>query len=211
MAGLTSLLLLAGSAALANGQDYTSGTNGTNATEPSNNWWDWTSPPSYPSPWAEGTGEWAEAYERAREFVSGLTLLEKVNLTTGVGWQGEACVGNVGSLPRVGFRALCLQDGPLGTRVNHALVENDNVLLIGHSSRTLPLHGQQESLRERHGLVSFCIRDRMLSVLKQETRAWISTLDPPSAHLCVVQTTNVKNPLANTSYRERLLLADATG
>ena len=45
-----------------------------------------------------------------------MTLLEKVNLTTGVGWQGEKCVGNVGSIPRLGFRALCLQDSPLGVR-----------------------------------------------------------------------------------------------
>jgi hypothetical protein len=43
------------------------------------------SPPKYPSPWASGTGEWAAAYAKARDFVSQLTLLEKVNLTTGVG------------------------------------------------------------------------------------------------------------------------------
>ena len=43
-----------------------------------------TSPPSYPSPWGEGTGDWAEAYQKAHAFVSQLTLLEKVNLTTGV-------------------------------------------------------------------------------------------------------------------------------
>lgn len=45
----------------------------------------WTSPPSYPSPWGAGTGDWAAAYEKAHAFVSQLTLLEKVNLTTGVG------------------------------------------------------------------------------------------------------------------------------
>lgn len=28
---------------------------------------------------------WEQAYAQAKEFVSGLTLLEKVNLTTGVG------------------------------------------------------------------------------------------------------------------------------
>lgn len=45
-----------------------------------------------------------------------MTILEKVNLTTGVGWEGEACVGNTGSVPRLGIRALCLQDSPLGVR-----------------------------------------------------------------------------------------------
>lgn len=44
-----------------------------------------TSPPFYPSPWMDGSGEWAEAYRRAQQFVSQLTLMEKVNLTTGVG------------------------------------------------------------------------------------------------------------------------------
>ncbi|RMY61699.1 hypothetical protein D0863_11192 [Hortaea werneckii] len=75
-----------------------------------------TSPPKYPSPWGEGLGDWDQAYAQARDFVSQLTLLEKVNLTTGVGWQGEKCVGNVGAIPRLGFRALCLQDSPLGVR-----------------------------------------------------------------------------------------------
>lgn len=42
-----------------------------------------------------GQGEWGDAYEKARDFVSQLTLLEKVNLTTGVGWEGEQCVGQV--------------------------------------------------------------------------------------------------------------------
>ena len=44
-----------------------------------------TSPPKYPSPWGSGTGDWASAYTKARAFVGQLTLLEKVNLTTGVG------------------------------------------------------------------------------------------------------------------------------
>lgn len=44
------------------------------------------SPPHYPSPWMnpEAPG-WEQAYSRAKDFVSQLTLLEKVNLTTGVG------------------------------------------------------------------------------------------------------------------------------
>lgn len=30
-----------------------------------------------------GEGEWAEAYAKAKDFVSQMTLLEKVNITTG--------------------------------------------------------------------------------------------------------------------------------
>lgn len=45
------------------------------------------SPPVYPSPWADPNADgWADAYAKAKSFVSQLTLLEKVNLTTGVGY-----------------------------------------------------------------------------------------------------------------------------
>ncbi|KAG5977677.1 hypothetical protein E4U55_006620 [Claviceps digitariae] len=77
------------------------------------------SPPHYPSPWMnpQATG-WEEAYEKARAFVSQMTLAEKVNLTTGTGWMSDVCVGNVGAIPRLGLRSLCMQDGPLGIRLS---------------------------------------------------------------------------------------------
>ena len=31
-------------------------------------------------------------------------------------WEGEQCVGQVGSIPRLGFRSLCMQDSPVGVR-----------------------------------------------------------------------------------------------
>ncbi|GAB0135303.1 hypothetical protein EsDP_00003646 [Epichloe bromicola] len=75
------------------------------------------SPPHYPSPWMnpEASG-WEEAYAKAKAFVSQMTLIEKVNLTSGTGWMSDVCVGNVGSVPRLGLRSLCMQDGPLGIR-----------------------------------------------------------------------------------------------
>ncbi|PHH89585.1 hypothetical protein CDD83_5721 [Cordyceps sp. RAO-2017] len=77
------------------------------------------SPPHYPSPWMDPKAPgWEESYKRARDFVSQLTLVEKVNLTTGTGWMGDNCVGNTGAVPRMGLRALCMQDGPLGLRFN---------------------------------------------------------------------------------------------
>ncbi|SPQ22671.1 c26fd358-f5d8-4bdb-b4b2-1b2c14861824 [Thermothielavioides terrestris] len=76
-----------------------------------------TSEPFYPSPWMNPDADgWTEAYARAKEFVSRMTLLEKVNLTTGVGWEAEQCVGQVGAIPRLGLRSLCMQDSPLGVR-----------------------------------------------------------------------------------------------
>ncbi|KAM7201133.1 glycoside hydrolase [Rhypophila sp. PSN 637] len=75
------------------------------------------SPPFYPSPWMNPDADgWEEAYAKAKEFVSQLTLLEKVNLTTGTGWASEQCVGNTGGVPRLGLRAFCLQDAPMGIR-----------------------------------------------------------------------------------------------
>ncbi|KAG9234442.1 putative beta-glucosidase A [Amylocarpus encephaloides] len=91
------------------GRQYNSGTWGSNGTLA-------YSPPFYPSPWMTSTGEWADVYAQAKDFVSQLTLLEKVNITTGVGWASERCVGNVGSVPRLGLRSLCLQDSPVGIR-----------------------------------------------------------------------------------------------
>ena len=45
------------------------------------------SPPKYPSPWVDPAAAvgWEDAYQQAVAFVSGLSLPEKVNLTTGVG------------------------------------------------------------------------------------------------------------------------------
>lgn len=74
------------------------------------------SPPFYPSPWMRGGLDWQDAYAKAQVFLSQLTLLEKVNLTTGVGWEGMQCVGNTGAILRLNFPGLCTQDFPLGVR-----------------------------------------------------------------------------------------------
>jgi beta-glucosidase len=71
----------------------------------------------YPAPWgAGGPDGWDEAYEKAKAFVAQLTVTEKVNLTTGTGWNADRCVGVTGGIPRLGFSGLCLEDGPLGVR-----------------------------------------------------------------------------------------------
>ena len=76
--------------------------------------------PGYPSPWATNTNiadpDWADAHAQAVAFVSSLTLTEKVNLTTGTGWEADQCIGSTGAVPRLGFRGLCLMDGPVGVR-----------------------------------------------------------------------------------------------
>lgn len=53
---------------------------------------------------------------KAKHLVDKMTLPEKVNITTGTGWQMGLCVGNTGPAELVEFPSLCLQDGPLGVR-----------------------------------------------------------------------------------------------
>lgn len=49
-------------------------------------------------------------------MVGKMSLVEKVNITTGTGWSMGFCVGSTGPANDVGFPQLCLQDGPLGLR-----------------------------------------------------------------------------------------------
>jgi len=76
------------------------------------------SPPSYPSPQGGRiiAPSWADAYSKAKALVAQMTLIEKVNVTTGSGWEMELCVGNTNPVPRLNFPSLCLQDSPLGVR-----------------------------------------------------------------------------------------------
>ncbi|KAK3335077.1 glycoside hydrolase superfamily [Neurospora tetraspora] len=74
------------------------------------------SPPWYPSPKGGIAGTWYESYQKAAKLVSKMTLAEKVNITTGVGWQMGLAVGTTAPAIHVGFPALQLQDGPLGIR-----------------------------------------------------------------------------------------------
>jgi beta-glucosidase-like glycosyl hydrolase len=77
---------------------------------------DGQSPPWYPTPQGGTLDSWKESYEKAAAMVNRMTLVEKVNITTGTGWSQGLCVGNTGPANSVGFPPLCLQDGPLGIR-----------------------------------------------------------------------------------------------
>ena len=77
---------------------------------------DGESEPWYPSPRGGSLKQWQESYKKAAKLVDQMTLVEKVNITTGTGWSMGMCVGNTGPVDRLGFPSLCLQDGPLGMR-----------------------------------------------------------------------------------------------
>ncbi|KAJ4422595.1 glycoside hydrolase 3 [Gnomoniopsis sp. IMI 355080] len=74
------------------------------------------SPPVYPSPQGKGTGIWASAYISAGTLVNQMTLEEKVNITRGFSSPDNACHGNTGGVPRLGWSGLCLQDAGNGVR-----------------------------------------------------------------------------------------------
>ena len=77
---------------------------------------DGLSPPWYPTPQGGTLELWNQSYVKASKMVRNMSLVEKVNITTGTGWGTNLCVGNTGSASDVGFPMLCLQDGPLGIR-----------------------------------------------------------------------------------------------
>ncbi|CUA75547.1 hypothetical protein RSOLAG22IIIB_05945 [Rhizoctonia solani] len=73
----------------------------------------WGAEPNQPSNTAR---TWTESHNLAKTFVSKLTLEQKINVTTGVGWKVGRCVGNIAAQPEIGWPGLCLQDSPLGVR-----------------------------------------------------------------------------------------------
>ncbi|KAK4139960.1 glycoside hydrolase superfamily [Dichotomopilus funicola] len=74
------------------------------------------SPPWYPAPKGGIAKTWAASYDKAAKMVAKMTLAEKVNVTTGTGWEMGLAVGTNAPAVHVGFPQLQLQDGPLGIR-----------------------------------------------------------------------------------------------
>ncbi|KAI9350570.1 glycoside hydrolase superfamily [Zopfochytrium polystomum] len=60
--------------------------------------------------------EWSDAIAQAKVLVSKLSLEDKANLVTGLGWTNGPCLGNLPAMPSIGFPSLCLQDSPTGVR-----------------------------------------------------------------------------------------------
>ncbi|KAF5382907.1 hypothetical protein D9757_006328 [Collybiopsis confluens] len=66
--------------------------------------------------------EWAAAYAKrncnlqAQTAVAKLSVTDKVNLGTGIGWMKGNCIGNTPAISSISFPGLCLEDSPLGVR-----------------------------------------------------------------------------------------------
>ncbi|KAL8279083.1 hypothetical protein RQP46_008541 [Phenoliferia psychrophenolica] len=74
-----------------------------------------TSPVVLPVKSMTGEGGLEDAFVKAKAFVAQLTLPELFNLTTGTGLLTN-CSGTTGTVPRLGFAGICLNDGPIGAR-----------------------------------------------------------------------------------------------
>ncbi|KAJ6508317.1 glycoside hydrolase family 3 protein [Mycena sanguinolenta] len=59
---------------------------------------------------------WEEAYQKAENALSQLTLADKVNILTGQGGSSR-CIGNTFPVPSINFPGFCLEDSPLGVRL----------------------------------------------------------------------------------------------
>ena len=61
------------------------------------------------------TSAWEAATQKARDFVSQLSTDEKIGIVSGAYRQpGPACIGQIGSIPRLNFTGICYADGPAG-------------------------------------------------------------------------------------------------
>ncbi|EHL02638.1 putative beta-glucosidase L [Glarea lozoyensis 74030] len=60
--------------------------------------------------------DWDAAYTKAKTALGKLSQNDRLAIVSGIGWGKGPCAGNTGAATSIGFRSLCLQDGPLGVR-----------------------------------------------------------------------------------------------
>lgn len=71
----------------------------------------WIITPWYPSPKGGTYLQWQKSYLMAATLVSKMSLVEKVNITTGTGWASDLCVGNTaGRLTPDFLHCVCRMD-----------------------------------------------------------------------------------------------------
>ncbi|KAI8063909.1 glycosyl hydrolase family 3 N terminal domain-containing protein [Gongronella butleri] len=61
---------------------------------------------------------WDDAYALAKPLVDKMSLVQKLNVTTGIGWTYD-CLGQTAPTTNPDFPGLCYQDSPLGIRFAH--------------------------------------------------------------------------------------------
>ncbi|KAH6661054.1 beta-glucosidase 1 [Truncatella angustata] len=69
----------------------------------------------------QSTASWSAAYEKANAALAKLSLTDKINIVSGIGWDKGPCVGNTAAISSISYPQLCLQDGPLGVRYGNGV------------------------------------------------------------------------------------------
>jgi beta-glucosidase len=125
---------------------------------------DGQSPPWYPTPLGGSiSSSWTDSYVKAAKMVEKMTLIEKVNISTGTGWSMGFSVGNTAPALLAGFPALALQDGPLGIRFADNITAFPAGLTVGATwNRTLmynrgKAHGNEARLKGVNVLLGPCV------------------------------------------------------
>ena len=84
-----------------------------------------------------GDGNWTTAYNQAKALVARMTNYEKANITLGTS-SNNGCSGFTGSVPRLSFPGICLNDAESGVRGGELVNGYASQLSVGASwNRTL--------------------------------------------------------------------------
>ncbi|CRG87865.1 beta-glucosidase [Talaromyces islandicus] len=106
------------------------------------------SPPVYPTPEGTGLGEWEDAYKQARTIIANMTTDEKTGILYGA-LDAKGCSGFTGSVSRLGFPGICLNDAESGVRTGELVNGYPAQLHVGASwNRSLALKRAQYVGRE---------------------------------------------------------------
>lgn len=79
-----------------------------------------------------------------------MSITEKVNLTTGTGWGSGPCIGNTGSIDRLGIPSLCLQDGPNGVRFTDYVTHFPSGLAAGATFNKALIYLRGKAIGREH-------------------------------------------------------------
>lgn len=88
---------------------------------------------------APGTGEWEDAFKKARELIASMKVDEKIDVLIGR-LDAKGCSGFTGSVERLGFPGICLNDAESGVRTGKLVNGYPAQIHVGASwNKTLAL------------------------------------------------------------------------
>ncbi|KAF2153567.1 glycoside hydrolase family 3 protein [Myriangium duriaei CBS 260.36] len=103
------------------------------------------SPPVYPTPQANGDGGWVIAFAKAKALVAKMTDQEKAAVTLGSS-SAQGCSGFTGSVRRLGFPGMCLNDAESGIRTAKHVSGFPAQIHVGASWNRVLTHARARAL-----------------------------------------------------------------